>query len=237
MADSFYDRAGQLLSPGDIFDRLPYIRLSKPLKVARKPRVTLPARLKQKITGELREIFEVGKHEPTPSFAFESKGEEILSNARMSKAIFLTWGSEVEHDERSSNLHRKDWLIAPVFPLNPLEGKQITDAHSGKTMDRADVIRAGKSPRYFPLQPLPDQDSHEYYVDFRKILPLAATHFQSLPRSWRLAPRALNDFYSQLLWFFTRKKLFFGPVECSSCGKPVDLGITFEGQPVGPENE
>lgn len=232
MQQAFYEKAGRLISPGDIFAKLPYIRVPKPLKVARKPRFTLPKKLKPRIQGELREILEPGKHDPDPPFNFDSPGEEILSNAKMSKAIFLTWGSEVESDERNKNLHRKDWLIAPLFPLAAFEGKEITDPRSGGTINLAEAIRAGKSAKYFPLQPFPDEESRGYYVDFRKLFPLVATHFSELPRQWRLAPAALNDFYSQLLWFFTRKKIFFGTIPCPSCGNQVDLGVTFEGQPI-----
>jgi len=237
MAPSFYERVGSRLSPGDIFDTLPYTRVQKPLQVVRKTKVTLPNKLKDKVQGELREVFEVGKHIPDPPFDFEATGEEILSHAKTARAIFLTWGSEVDADMSAGKLHKKDWLIAPLFSLKGLEGREVVDSRIGAKIDLAAATRAGKSPKYFPLPPFPDETSSGYYVDFRKIFPLAANHFQELPREWRLTPAALNDFYSQLLWFFTRKRLFFGPVVCASCGTPVDLGITFEGQPLDADPE
>ena len=97
----------------------------------------------------------------------------------------------------------------------------------------SDAIRSGTSPRFFPLPPLP-RTQIELYVDFRKIGSLAANHFEGIPRTWRLAHRALNDFYHHLIWFFTRKKLFFEPVRCNNCGAQVDLDTAFEGQPIEP---
>lgn len=233
MAEPFYEKAGSLISPGDIFHRLPYQRVPKPLRVARRIAYSLPK--SSKIQGELRVILEVGKDTPKPDFDFDPPGEEILSNAKMAKAIFLTWGSEVEDDERSGKLHKKDWLIAPVFPLSPLQEAKVVDPFTRGVITMADAIRAGKSPKFFPLSSLPNEGKEEYYVDFRKICPLAATHFQGIPRQWRLSRVALNDFYHQLIWFFTRKQIFFEPIKCTSCGAPVDLGLTFEGQAVEPE--
>jgi hypothetical protein len=219
MTSSFYEKAGKLLSPGDIFNNLPSIRVPKPLRAARKVSFSLPSRFS--IKGELRDVFDPAKHSPDPPFGHP--GEEVVVNGRLAKVIFLTWGSEVEQDERHGSLNKKDWLVAPVFSLD------------GISRDAAETIKEGKSPRFFPLAQIPDEGSGAYYVDFRKICPLAATHFQELPRQWRLAPAALNDFYHQLLWFFTRKRIFFGPMSCSKCGSEVDLGVVFEGQPINPE--
>ncbi|MGA2608020.1 MAG: hypothetical protein ABSH01_11260 [Terriglobia bacterium] len=233
MGDDFYAKAGSLISPGDIFDGLPYIRVPSPLKVSRKVSFSLPP--KYKLEGELHEVFEVGRHNPTPGFNLDPKGqgEDVLSTARMSKAIFLTWGSEVEGDERSGRLYKKDWLIAPVFPLAGLEGLRIRDRRTGDVIEVAEATRAGKSPKYFPLQPFPREEiAGYYYVDFRKLCPLAASYFSGLPRRWRLSPAALNDFYNQLMWFFTRQRVFFEPVKCRNCGTAVDLRVIFEGQPV-----
>ncbi len=234
MPEPFYENAGSLISPGDIFDELPYHRVPKPLMVARKPAFSLPK--SYRIAGELREVFEVGKHTPLTPLNFNPPGEEILSNAKMAKAIFLTWGSEVEDDERRGKLHKKDWLIAPVFPLWDLENYRAPESGGADQVSLADAIRACKSPRYFPLMPFPNGNRGDYYVDFRKICPLAASHFTGLRRHWRLAPKALNGFYHQLMWFFTRKRIFLEPVRCDTCGSEVDLGVVFEGQPVNGED-
>jgi hypothetical protein len=232
MAEHFYEKTGKLISPGDIFEMLPYVRVPKPLRVARKIRYTFKDGTVQ---GELREILEVGKHKPTPDFDFSPPGEDVLSNGKMSRAIFLTYGSEVEGDERGGNLHKKEWLIAPVFSLSVFEGKTLADPITGDIINLVDAVRDRKSPKYFPLEPLPGQDSLGYYVDFRRICALAATHFQEAARPWRLGQVALNEFYHQLIWFFTRREIFFQPIQCNKCGARVDLNIVFEGQPVDPE--
>ncbi len=145
-------------------------------------------------------------------------------------------GSEVEDDERGGDLHRKDWLIVPIFPLVKLEVR-TTDRRTGQPIELAEAIRAGKSPRYFPLEPLPGEESKGFYADFRKICPLAATYFQDVPRHWRLGPEALSDFYNHALWFLTRRRIFFGPISCQNCGRAVDLKTVFEGQAIDPEDE
>ncbi len=234
MAQAFYEKAGSLISPGDIFDRLPYARVPKPLRIARKFSGSLPKSIRVK--GELREVFEYGRDTTNPPFNFEPPGEDILSNAKMAKAIFLTWGSEVEDDQRSGKLHKKEWLIAPIFSLDSLKREaEIIDSGTGQRVNIVEAIQTGRSPKYFPLEPLPgDSESLGYYVDFRRVCPLAATHFDA-PRQWRLSAAALNDFYHQLIWFFTRREIFFRPIQCTKCGAVVDLGIVFEGQPVEPQ--
>lgn len=232
MAETFYERTGPLISPGDLFDPLPYSRVPKPLRVARKVARTLPKSFN--IQGELRELLELGKHDPNPPFNFGPPGEETLSRSQMARVIFLTWGSEVDSDKHDANLHKKHWLVAPVFPMDGLQVR-TKDARTGETIQFAEAVRAGQSPRFFPLPPLPQEESIGSYVDFRKICPLAASYFEDHPRPWRLAPIALNDLYHHLIWFFTRKKIFFGPISCSNCHAPVDLGIVFEGQPTTAE--
>jgi len=234
MADPFYDRAGSLISPGDIFDRLPYIKVPKSIRIARRFPGSLPKNVR--VRGELREIFEYGRETVDPPFNFNPLGEDILTNVKMAKAIFLTWGSEVEDDQRSGNLHKKEWLIAPIFPLSELKGMEFKDSKTGQRVNLAEAIQASRSPKYFPLSPLPgDIEPVGYYVDFKRICPLTATHFADAPRQWRLNTTALNDFYHQLIWFFTRREIFFRPIQCKACGNPVDLGIVFEGQPVDPQ--
>jgi hypothetical protein len=230
MPDFFYEKPGSLLSPGDIYRNLPYIRVMRPLRVARKPSQTLPKGFQGRVKGELREIFEAGEHILSPPISFAPPGEEVLVNAKIAKAIFLTWGSEVEDDQRRGSLHKKDWLIAPVFPLADLKGTKVPSTE----IYMVDAIVAGMSPRFFPLEALPGSDGGDY-VDFRKICSLSANYFEDSPREWRLGPKALNGFYHHLIWFFTRKKIFFEPLKCTKCGELVDLEIAFEGQPLEPD--
>ena len=230
MPESFYEKPGSLLSPGDIFKSLPYIRTQKPLRIARKPSHTLPKGFQGRIKGELREILEVGQPGISPPINFRPPGEEVLANAKIARAIFLTWGSEVEDDQRRGSLHKRDWLIAPVFSLSELKDIKVPQTE----ILMVDAIREGKSPRFFPLEAFPGTQE-ELYVDFRKICTLAADYFDHGSREWHLTHHALNDFYHHLIWFFTRKRIFFEPLRCSNCGELVDLEIEFEGQPIEPE--
>lgn len=234
MVDAFYSKAGSLISPGDIFDRLPYGRVPKPLRIARKFPGSLPKNVSVK--GELREILEYGRDDINPNPNFNPPGEDVLVSVKMAKAMFLTWGSEVEDDQRSGNLHKKEWLIAPVFSLGELKGAGFTNSKTGEQINIVDAIKAGKSPKYFPLHPFPGEtETAGYYVDFKRICSVVATHFTAAPRHWRLSAPALNDFYHQLIWFFTRREIFFRAIECRACGNPVDLGMIFEGQALEPE--
>ena len=148
-------------------------------------------------------------------------------HAKIAKAIFLTWGSEVEDDQRRGSLQKRDWLIAPVFSLNDLKDVKVPETD----MFMVDAIRDGKSPRFFPLDAFPGTEE-ELYVDFRKY----AHYRQAISKTHHgngTAPIALNDFYHHpLIWFFTRKRIFFCPAKCDNCGELVDLGWCLKANPL-----
>jgi hypothetical protein len=175
---------------------------------------------------------QLGKDLSLEDSILDAAGEQILVAAKMSRAVFLTWGSEVEDDERSGKVEKKEWLIAPILPILPEAYKQRISP-TGETM--ADAIKGNKSARCFYVPNLIGEAVGDYYVDFRKICPIAAGHVRKIARTWRFSPNALNDFYHQLIWFFTRRKVFFEPLECHACGAKVDLNLIFEGQPLDPE--
>jgi hypothetical protein len=235
MQNAFYEKAGSLISPGDIFDNLPYTRIPKPLKVARKFSGSLPKSAGRQYS-ELREIYEYPQNAPTPPFNFDNPGEEILSTAKIAKALFLTWGSEVESDERTGKLHKKEWLIAPLIAFSTITTPDFRDPRTGEMVNMVQAIKAGKSPKFFALEPFQgDTEQLGYYVDFRKLCPLAANNFDGAPRNWRLNPPALNALYHQLMWFFTRREIFFRQPTCKNCGHSVDLALVFEGQSIEPD--
>jgi hypothetical protein len=229
MSLPFYELCGSLISPGDILDKLPLVKLPASLKVARKWPYNPPS--KYQVKGRLHEVLEIGKDLHLDASQLESTGEQILIPARAARAIFLTWGSEVEDDERSGRLERKDWLVAPVVPITDELRRQRVSA-TGESV--VDAIAGNKSPHFFFLPGLPD-GLGDHYVDLRRISPVAAVHIKKIDRQWRLSASALNDFYHQLIWFFTRKRIFFEPLRCSNCGLKVDLNVIFEGQPLNPE--
>jgi hypothetical protein len=235
MVEDFWCKAGSLLSPGDLLEEVPYIRTPYPLRIVRKWPQSLPP--KYKVHGQLCETFPLGSYSPTPPLNFSPPGEENVSNMKFSRAIFLTWGSEVEGDERSGKLHKKDWLIVPVFPVNDFAGQYLADTVTGEKIDLMEAVITGKSPKYFPLQQLALESDSGYYADFKRICPLPAALFSDRKREWRLGKAALNDFYHHLMWFFTRQKRFFGALNCLACGSEIDLSITFEGQNVEPDKD
>jgi hypothetical protein len=235
-ASSFYIPAGTLLSPGDLFDYAPYSRLQTPLKVARKPAFSLPKTYH--ISGELRELLDPAKDSFKPPLNFAPPGEETLATVKMARAIFLTWGSEVEDDERRGQLQKKDWLIAPVFPLSDLENVFVPQDGENPRIRMVQAIQEKKSPRFFPMEPYPDDEAGSgYYADFRKLSCIPASQLHQLSRKIHLSPQALDGFYHHLIWFFTRKRVFQQPYLCPECGKAVDLGMTFEGQPLDAEQD
>lgn len=226
----FYEPCGSLISPGDILDRLPPVKLPSSIRIARRWSYNLPGRYRVK--GELHEVLELGKDLDPRDSGLGAAGEVVLVRTRLSRAIFLTWGSEVEDDERSGKVDKRDWLIVPVLSITPEHQRQkIRDTEESV----ADAIRANRSARFFYVPSLPDEPAGEYYVDFRRICPVAAGHVRQIVRSWRLSAGALNDLYHQLIWFFTRKRVFFEPLKCGACGAGVDLNVIFEGQPVNPD--
>src|SRR5437588_3004371 len=119
MMATFYDRAGSLVTPGDLFEEMAYHRMRYPFKVVRKYRKNLPPKLQ---TGrELKEVFDAAKDTPHPPFNFSPPGEESICNLKFARGIFLTWGSEVDSDTRETNINSRDWHIVPSFPLADLE--------------------------------------------------------------------------------------------------------------------
>jgi len=65
----------------------------------------------------------------------------------MSGAVFLTWGSEVEDDERGGKLHKKHWLIAPAFSLGNLNNSLDSREPRGNGQGPAHPI-AGRKDRF-----------------------------------------------------------------------------------------
>jgi len=230
MSSSFHEPSGSLISPGDILDKLPPVKLPAALRVSRKWSYNLPPRYR--VRGELHEVLEIGKDLDTKASQLEGVGEQILVTAKAAKAIFLTWGSEVEDDERSGRIERKDWLIAPIVPITAELRRQKVPATNESIVD---AIVGNKSPHFFYLPDIPGDNSGDHYIDFRKMCPVAASHVRRIDRKWRLSAPSLNDFYHQLIWFFTRQRIFFEPLKCDSCGADVRLNVIFEGQPVNPE--
>jgi hypothetical protein len=60
---------------------------------------------------------------PNPQLS-TNQGEETLANTRVGKALFLTWGSEVESTlrviEHQGRIGKRTWLAAPIYELGSI---------------------------------------------------------------------------------------------------------------------
>src|SRR5271165_1015461 len=135
MSLTFYEPCGSLISPGDILDKLPPVKLPAVLRAARKWSYNLPPRYP--VRGQLHEVLEIGKDLDAKASQLETSGEQILVTAKAAKAIFLTWGSEVEDDERTGKVARKDWLIAPIIPIS---AEVRSEEHTSELQSRENLV-------------------------------------------------------------------------------------------------
>jgi len=237
---AFYARPTRLISPGDIFPEIPITVPVPPLRVARKSSFSPKAKFGPQ---DLRRIYTLPDDGPLlPNLKLGTKaGEETLTPTRVGMAMFLSWGSQVEADERdvrqSSDPKRKSWLCAPIYNLHDVpESAVLKDAETGEEISIRNVVRNNLSHNYFYLPPYPTNGAGtqetEHYVDFRKICSVGIGYFTS-SRDRRLAALcegSLNSLFSRLMWFFTRAEYFFHPVVCKTCGLEVPIDIRFEGQ-------
>jgi hypothetical protein len=233
----FYAHPTAPISPGDIFPSIPISISVPPIKVARKSKYSPPARVGPQ---DLRRIYALpADADKVPDLHLEAKGgEETLATTRIGLAMFLSWGSQVEADERdlaeTGKAKMKGWLAAPIYSLQNIpENASIEDPDTHVQISMRHVVRENLSNNYFYLPPFPGaSDSREYYVDFRKISAVGIRFFidNKGARIATLAEESLNLLFSRLMWFFTRAEYFFQTIQCGGCGKPVPVDIRFEGQ-------
>jgi hypothetical protein len=225
------------LSPGDIFPSLPFAVLVSPLRVARKHAYNPPA---GRGPAEFRRIYTLpGDAEQLPggSQIETQQGEETLAANRVVKGMLLTWGSQIEADERTiehqGRVGKKGWLAAPIYrigdvPENHMEEDPVTHAR----VPLRELIRENKCRDNFYLLPLPGELAGEdHYVELRKITPIGVQFFlDSRPtRIATLTQDSLNELFSALMWSLTRAELFFRPITCE-CGREVPIDVRFHGQ-------
>src|ERR1700687_1660965 len=111
-----YAHPTALLSPGDIFPEIPFSVNVAPTKVARRAGWNPPA---NRGPADFRQIFTLPQDQAhlTNSQIQTNQGEDTLANTRVGKALFLTWGSEVESTlrfiERQGRTGKRSWLAAP----------------------------------------------------------------------------------------------------------------------------
>lgn len=233
----FYAHPTSLISPGDVFPDIPVSISIPPLRVVRKSKFVPKAKFGPQ---DLRRIYTL----PTDAGEINDlkigtkHGEETIAATRQGLAMFLSWGSQVEADEReiekSGDPQRKGWIAAPIYSLASVPPSAvIEDPDTHERISIRDVVKRNGSHNYFYLPPFPDgSDVEGHYVDFRKISSVGTGFFTSRRdhRLVTLTPESLNLLFSKLMWFFTRAEYFFEPIQCSNCGAEVAIDIRFEGQ-------
>jgi hypothetical protein len=232
-----YAKPTTLLSPGDIFPEIPFSVGIAPLRVAKKYGYTPPA---GRGPADFRRIYTLPGHAADlgANDLRTVKGEETLAHTRINKALFLTWGSEVESTlrtiDRQKRVGNRTWLAAPVYELQSIpDNATEADPDTGQRVQYRDLIRRGKARDAFYLPPFPGRPTtEEHYAELRKITPIGVQFFLDAmgSRIVTLTEDTLNEMYSQLLWSLTRAQLFFRPVECPHCHGNVPLDVRFHGQ-------
>src|SRR5216683_139398 len=144
-----YARPTALLSPGDIFPEIPFSVSVAPLRVARQSGWNPPA---GRGPADFRRIFTLPQHQADliNSQLSTNQGEETLANARVGKALFLTWGSEVESALRiidhQQRIGKRSWLAAPIYELGAIpQASSDADPDTGEQVPLRDLIRRGKA--------------------------------------------------------------------------------------------
>jgi hypothetical protein len=237
----FYAHPTANISPGDIFPDIPFSIAVAPTRVARTHSYT-PR------TGygpaEFKRIYTLPHDLPAlsnPQLSTQ-QGEDMLANARFGKALFLSWGSEVDSTlraiDRSRRIGKRAWLAAPIYDLSAIpSGSTEEDPETHEQVPFRDLIRQGKARDYFYLPQFPEQPPGEHYADLRKITPIGVQYFLEGQgaRIATLTEASLNEMFSQLMWSLTRAQLFFRPIHCE-CGRQVPIDIRFHGQNLDAED-
>jgi len=234
---TFYAHPTSLISPGDVFPEIPISISVPPLRVVRKSKFSPKVKFGPQ---DLRRIFTLPRDaSELEDCKLSSKvGEETLIPTRLGPTMFLSWGSQVESDERdvaqSGDPKRKSWLAAPIYALQDIpENAAIEDPETRERVSIREVVRKNSSHNYFYLPRFPGTtDGKEHYVDFRKISSVGISYFIDSKdrRVATLSENSLNQLFSRLMWFFTRAEYFFQPIQCKACGVWVPVDVRFEGQ-------
>lgn len=238
---SFYAHPTADISPGDVFSNIPFSIALPPTRVARTHSYTPRA---GRGPAEFKRIYTLpqdlaGLTNPQLS---AQQGEDILANVRFGKALFLSWGSEVESTlrnmARSQRLGKRAWLAAPVYDLLAIPaGNTEEDPETREQVPVRDLIRQGRLRDCFYLPRFPDKPQGEHYAELRKITAISVQYFLE-DRETRIATlteASLNEMFSQLLWSLTRVEFFFRPVRCQ-CGRDVPTDVRFHGQNLDAED-
>lgn len=221
--------------PGDIFPDIPFPVITAPLRIVRPSPIQPKAK---QAPMDLRQIFTMPGQPPPNLRLGLQEGEEAISQTRCSKALFLTWGSDVEDDERRfverGRVGRKGWLAAPIYSLTDEipENSKVPHPDTGADTPVRDLVREGKITHWFYLPPFPNvEPATEYFANLRDITNIGVQFFRETKalRVATLTNESFNELMSQLIWVFSRAEILFRPIRCE-CGRDVTIDVRFEGQ-------
>lgn len=234
---AFYARPQTEIFPGDISPSIPFPVVTAPLKIARPLPYTPKA---GKTPVDSRRIHTMPDATLINSKLEISNGEDALAKTRCSKAIFLTWGSDVDSDELRITEHgkvgKRGWLAAPVYDIMQEipEGSVAEDPDTHVKTSVRDLIRQGKLHQSFYLPPFPGvEPATDHYANLRQVTNIGVDFFRQA-KAQRLATltrESYNELITQLVWVFSRAELLFRPIRCE-CGREVTIDQRFEGQMV-----
>jgi hypothetical protein len=171
------------LSQGDILRIFPHIFLRPQLKVARA----------QTGKGGRQFIkphdYKIGMETVSLSGGFNAEGEDLLTRCQEASALVIRHDCEIEND-------RSYCLIALVRSLEA----------AGMQQEHKAVIRENKNAPYFYLPALAPVLG-ESYADFRRISCVKPDLIESQNRIASLSDATIELLQTQLVLFFTRRRL------------------------------
>src|SRR5688572_1283419 len=215
----FWGKVTKYISPGDIFPDVPFACAKHPLRIIRKSDWNPPPGRRQDIYYLVNPASEAPK---PPSKLTAKEGDDAEGIARLLPAMFLSWGSEVEDDqrniERTGRVGGRVWVAAPVYDLSDLpDDKKYNHPETGALVSMRELVKENRTHHAFYLPPLPTETNHlGRYVDFKRIAHVRVAYFLDNVgrRIATLMPDALNDMYHQLIRFFTRAEIFLHTLKC-----------------------
>jgi len=233
----FYAHPTALLSPGDVFPRLPFSITTAPLRVARLSGWNPPA---GREPAEFRKIFTLPQDaQRLSNLRIETQQrEDTLASTRVTMGMLLTWGSQIEADqvrvETQGRVGKLAWLAAPIYRLLDVPADvREQDPETHMLVPLRDLVRGGKCRDYFYLPPFPNRSAEgDHYVELRKITPVGMQFFvdSRAERIATLTEQSLGDLFTTMMWSLTRAELFFRPVTCPRCAEQVPIDVRFHGQ-------
>jgi hypothetical protein len=187
-----------MFEPGDIFFDIPFPALKHPLVFYRRS---------TKSKNQASVFYE--KDAVTPA-----GGDSAHAPFTKRTVILLSHGCELEAVEREvanrqTDYEKRYWLAAPI--------RRLYDCHE-KIIERT---AEGRQPNKFFL-PGQSPFTEPQFVDLRLIAPITVPYFRQSEKKCSLTPDAVVALQAHLCLFFSGLIFFVQPVDCPSCGEPID---------------